>query len=157
MKIGKSSLVVAIVFTTMIGDAVAEGLDDADIIAMREAAKSYADAWLTNDADTVMATFVEEPVLSPSGLGYLEGQDAARAFWFPADSPATKVTAFELTEIEFSGSGNLGYARGTFRLAFEYAGSNYENHGKYVTILRKAPDGVWRITHHIWDDLPNGE
>ncbi|MCH8073739.1 MAG: DUF4440 domain-containing protein, partial [Proteobacteria bacterium] len=100
------------------------------------------------------ATFVDEPVLSPSGLPYLEGQNAARTFWFPVDAPPTRVTNFELTEIEVSGSGDLGYVRGTFHLGFEYDGSSYENRGKYVTILRKTPHGRWRITHHIWDDLP---
>ncbi len=147
-------MLVSIIVAVLSGIAVAEDLNDADLNAIREAARSYADAWLTNDADNVMETFVDEPVLSPSGLPYLEGQKAARAFWFPADSPSTKVTDFELMEIEVSGSGDLGYVRGTFRLAFEYDDSDYENHGKYVTILRKSPDGEWRITHHIWDDFP---
>jgi ketosteroid isomerase-like protein len=60
-----------------------------------------------------------------------------------------------MTQIEASGSGNLGYVRGTFRLAFDYDGESYENQGKYVTILRKGPGGEWRITHHIWEDIPN--
>ncbi len=154
MIAAKSSITIGLLFALMFGHAVASELDDEDLSAMRAAARAYADAWLTNDADTVMATFVNEPVLSPSGLPYLEGQNAARAFWFPADSPSTEVTEFVLMEIEVSGSGNLGYVRGTFSLAFEYDGSSYENHGKYLTILRKAPDGLWRITHHIWDDLP---
>ena len=124
---------------------------------MRVAASAYSKAWLTNDADTIMATFVDQPVLSPSGLPYLEGQDEARAFWFPPDSPAATVTGFDMNQIEVSGSGNLGYVRGTFRLAFEYDGESYENHGKYVTILRKGPDGVWLITHHIWDDFPQAD
>lgn len=132
----------------------AQDLDDADLKAMRDAANSYAEAWLTNDADAVMATFVDEPVLSPSGLPYLEGQDAARKFWFPADSPPTTVTEFVMLELEASGSGNLGFVRGTFRLAFEYDDASHENSGKFVTILRRSPDGVWRITHHIWDDFP---
>ena len=152
MKFTCNTLLVAVLIASHVGTAVAQDLNDADLNAMRAAAESYADAWLTSDADTVMATFVDEPVLSPSQLPYLEGQDAARAFWFPADSPPTKVSEFTMTEIEASGSGNLGYVRGTFRLAFEYDGSNYENHGKYVTILRKSQDGEWRITHHIWDD-----
>lgn len=154
MIAAKTSFTVGLLIAVLSGNAVAEELAEADLKAMRDAARSYADAWLTNDADTVMATFVDEPVLSPSGLPYLEGQDAARNFWFPVDSPTTKVTEFELTEIEITGSGNLGYVRGTFSLAFEYDGSSYENHGKYVTILRKATDEQWRITHHIWDDLP---
>jgi len=157
MYISRHSMMIGIVGAALFGNAFAEGLGDADLQAMRDAAKMYADAWLTNDADTVMSTFVAEPVLSPSGLPYLQGQEAARAFWFPADSPPTTVTEFDLTEIEVSGSGQLGYVRGTFRLVFEYDGSSYENHGKYVTILKKEPDGLWRITHHIWDDLPQDD
>ena len=157
MIAAKSSITIGLLFALTFGHAVACELADEDLSAMRTAARAYADAWLTNDADTVMATFVNEPVLSPSGLPYLEGQNAARAFWFPADSPSTEVTEFKLMEIEVSGSGNLGYVRGTFSIAFEYDGSSYENHGKYVTLLRKAPDGLWRITHHIWDDLPQND
>ena len=153
MKLFGFSLIVAIGGAIAFGNATAEELDDADLSAMRGAAKAYAEAWLTNDADTVMSTFVDEPVLSPSGLPYLEGQQAARDFWFPADSPPTIVSVFDLTEIEVSGSGTLGYVRGTFRLAFEYDGKSYENQGKYVSILRKTQHGQWRITHHIWDDL----
>ena len=157
MTITKSSFLIAVIGLALFSNAFAEDLDNADLGRMRDAARSYADAWLTNDADTVMATFVDEPVLSPSGLPFLEGQDAARAFWFPADSPPAKVTNFDLTEIEAAGSGDLGYVRGTFRLGFEYDGGSYENLGKYVTILKKAPDGLWRITHHIWDDLPKDD
>ena len=157
MTVTKLALFAGIVAGVFINTAVAQELDAANLQAMRTAAASYAAAWLTNDAETVMATFVDEPVLSPSQLPYLEGQDAARAFWFPPDSPPTRVTEFTMDELEASGSGNLGYVRGTFRLAFEYAGSSYENHGKYVTILRKLADGEWRITHHIWDDFPRGD
>ena len=157
MTITKSSFLIAVIGITLFSNAFAEDLDDADLERMREAARSYADAWLTNDADTVMATFVDELVLSPSGLPYLEGQNAAREFWFPAGVPPTRVTNFELTEIEVSGSGDLGYVRSTFRLGFEYDGSSYENRGKYVTILRKTPHGLWRITHHMWDDLPEDD
>ena len=154
MKYARLLISIAILPGAFVGNACGQELDGANLKAMRAAARSYADAWLTNDANSVMATFVDDPVLSPSGLPYLEGQEAARAFWFPTDSPATKVTAFDLTELEVSGSGNLGYVRGTFRLAFEYDGGSYVNFGKYVTILRKTRTDRWQITHHIWDDLP---
>ena len=126
----------------------------ADKVAMRKAAAAYAAAWLSNDADEIMATFVAEPVLSPSGLAYREGQAAARQFWFPENSPPTKVTRFELQELESDGSGDLGFVRGTFTLAFDYDGQSYVNHGKYVSLLRRQPGGQWLITHHIWDDFP---
>ena len=154
MSFYHSLFIVGIVVVTSTCTAMAQEAGQADLNAMRIAAKAYADAWLTNDADTVMATFVDDPVLSPSGLPYVEGQKAARHFWFPPDSPPTKVTEFELSEIESAASGNLGYVRGTFHLAFEYDGASYQNQGKYLTILSKDADGTWRISHHIWDDLP---
>ena len=153
----KTFLIVGIAYAASTFTAMAQDVDAADLNAMRSAAKSYADAWLTNDADTVMARFVDEPVLSPSGLPYVEGREAARAFWFSPMSPPTRVTDFELFESESSASGNLGYVRGTFRLVFEYDGESFENQGKYVTILRKGADGTWRISHHIWDDLPQAD
>jgi ketosteroid isomerase-like protein len=149
------------VLSCLVFAASAAGLaadtSDADTGAMRKAAAMYATAWLTNDADTVMATFVPEPVLSPSGLDYRVGQDAAREFWFPQDAPPTLVTRFAMRELEADVSGRLGFVRGTFTLAFDYDGNSYENHGKYVSILRQQDDGQWLITHHIWDDFPRAD
>lgn len=157
MYISRMLAMACIVSVLSLADTAAAELHAADLESMRQAAHAYSRAWLTNDADAVMATFVDEPVLSPSGLPYREGQEEARAFWFPPDSPATRVTEFDMKQLEASGSGNLGYVRGTFRLAFEYDGKSYENHGKFVTILRKGREGTWRITHHIWDDFPRAE
>ena len=152
------TIIIAFIVSAMASNfAAGQDAEIDELNAMRSAARAYADAWLTNDADTVMATFVAEPVLSPSGLPYVDGQEAARRFWFPTDAPPTTVTDFALNEIEFSLSGDLGYVRGTFRLAFEYDGGSYENQGKYLTLLRKLPDGEWRITHHFWDDLPRAD
>jgi len=154
----KMRLVLVICFA-LFQSSLSIGADqaDAELQAMRAAANSYSAAWLSGDADAVMATFVDEPVLSPSGLPYLEGRQAARDFWFPADSPSTTVTRFEIEELEAARSGDLGYVRGTFVLAFNYAGMSYENRGKYVSLLGKQPDGSWLITHHLWDDFPRQE
>lgn len=132
-------------------------LDGAEREAMLAAARAYAAAWLTNDPEQVMATFVAEPVLSPSGLPYREGQRAARDFWWPAGSPPAVITEFTMEELESGGSGDLGFVRGTFRLAFEYDGETYTNQGKYVTLLGRSDDGEWLISHHIWDDYPQGD
>ncbi len=128
-----------------------------DLTEMKNAARAYSEAWLTNDPEAVMATFVSDPVLSPSGLPFLEGQAAARGFWWPEGSPPTIVTQFDYEELEASGSGNIGYVRGVYALAFEYDGSKYTNVGKFIHILKRVPGGEWRISHHFWNDLPNNE
>ena len=66
MTLTKASITVSILLAILIDIAMAEELDDANLSAMGAAARSYANAWLSNDADAVMATFVDEPVLSPS-------------------------------------------------------------------------------------------
>ena len=104
-----------------------------------------------------MATFVAEPVLSPSGLPFLEGQAAARGFWWPDGSPPTTVTEFEYEELEARGSGDIGFVRGTYNLRFDYNGNTYSNAGKFVHLLKRTPKGTWRISHHFWNDLPSDE
>lgn len=153
MKIRTSPALLCCVLLSTSPILPAAELDNADLQSMREASRAYASAWLSNDSEMVMATFVAEPILSPSGLEYLEGQQAARDFWFPAGAPATLVTRFDTEELEIDGSGDLGFVRGTFTLAFDYDGASYENRGKFVSILRKQADGEWLITHHLWDDF----
>lgn len=118
------------------------------------ASAAYMKAWLANDPDAVMATFVDEPVLSPSGRPFLEGRQAARGFWWPEDSPPTEVSRFDYDELEARVSGELGYVRGTFTLVFRYDGETYTNRGTYLHILRRIPAKGWRISHHFWNDLP---
>jgi ketosteroid isomerase-like protein len=125
-----------------------------DLETMRSASRAYMEAWLSNDPEAVMATFEPEPVLSPSGLPFLEGQEAARGFWWPEGSPPTTVTTFDYRQLEARASGDIGYVRGTHTLVFEYAGKTYTNRGKYLHILHRNPEKEWRISHHFWDDFP---
>ncbi len=32
------------------------------------------------------------------------------------------------------------------------AAKTYGHPGTYLNVLRKLPDGSWRISHHMWDD-----
>ena len=138
---------------------VACGSDPAGIASEQDqslsaASTAYMKAWLANDPEAVMATFVDEPVLSLSGRPFLEGQQAARGFWWPEGSPPTTVSQFDYEELEARASGDLGYVRGTFTLVFQYDGETYTNRGTYLHILRRTPLKGWRISHHFWNDLP---
>ena len=133
------------------------GLASEELEEVRRSSSRYFDAWLSNDPEVVMQTFVSDPVLAPSGMPYLEGEAAARAFWWPAGSPPSTVTAFEHEELEAAGAGDLGYVRGTYTLVFEWDGTTYTNRGKYLHMLRRVPGEGWRISHHFWNDLPSEE
>ncbi len=69
-------------------------LSSADVESVMQADRAYATAWLANNPESVMATLTEDAVLVPSGILALEGADAIREFWWPADSPPTTVIEF---------------------------------------------------------------
>ncbi len=130
------------------------GGDPVDLDLIRAADWAYANAWLSNEPERVMATLTEDAVLAPSNLGVIEGVDAIREFWWPADAAPTTVTDFTLSQVEAGGSGNMGFVRGSFSLDFAYDGTAYSNQGEYLSLFRKGPDGSWRISHRMWNDHP---
>ncbi len=129
-------------------------LTEQELDAIRRASGAYVQAWLANDAEAVMATFVPEPVPSPPRMPVLEGQEAAQSFWWPEGSAPTTVTRFETEVAEVGGSGHVGFVRGTFVLEFEYEGASYTNLGTYLHLLEETQDAGWRISHHFWNDFP---
>jgi ketosteroid isomerase-like protein len=128
------------------------GLSDDERAAVMAADRAYADAWLANDADSVMATLSQDAVIIPSGMDPIEGQERIRDFWFSPDSPPTTVRKYELVQAEVEGSADLAYARGSFTLAFDYDGESYEGEGTYLSLLRRDESGVWRIARRTWND-----
>jgi uncharacterized protein (TIGR02246 family) len=131
-----------------------EPISSAELEKVRAADQTYATAWLTNDSEQVMATLTADAVLLPSGMPAIEGTEKIRQFWWPEDSPPTKVTEFTLVQQEVDGYGDIGFVRGSFSLGFEYDGDTYSNRGDYLSLLRRGSDGSWRISHHMWNDQP---
>jgi ketosteroid isomerase-like protein len=121
--------------------------------AVRAADRAYAEAWLANDRERVMATLTSDAVIMPSGIPALQGHPAIGGFWWPPDSPATRVTEFTLRQSEADGHGDLAFVRGEFTLRFNYDGKDYANRGDYLSLLRQQPDRSWKITHRTWNDL----
>ena len=126
---------------------------DAHTAGIRRACDAYVSAWRANDRSAVMATLTEDAVLLPAhGRPAVSGRAAIERMWWPSDAPPSTVDAFRATIVEASAQGDLGFARGEFDLSFTYAGSKTEQHGTYLMILRRGPNGVWRISHRMWDD-----
>ncbi|RPH69151.1 MAG: SgcJ/EcaC family oxidoreductase [Myxococcaceae bacterium] len=127
--------------------------------ALREVHEAYRRAWLASDTEGVMRLFAPDAVLMPHhGLAPVVGAEAIRAFWF-APGPATVITRLDLELDELSVQDATGLVRGRSHVEWTVEkGSTLErwaNAGTFLTVLRRGPDGAWRITHHMWDDPPN--
>ncbi|MCI0353097.1 MAG: nuclear transport factor 2 family protein [Acidobacteriales bacterium] len=128
-----------------------------DVAAIEAVHQAYRQAWLRNDKNGVLKLFAENAVIMPHhGDEPRVGMKAIEAFWFPPGGALLKITEFELKTDEIGGSGCLAYRRGHFSLAWTTAVNGTtkttSNAGTYLDILRKQPDGSWKITHHMWDD-----
>jgi len=129
-------------------------LSSAEIQAIKAASQTYGAGWLSNDPERVMATLTDDAVIVPSGMLPIKGQKAIREFWWPEGSPPTVVTQFAVTDDEVGGDGDFGFVRGTFALSFEYDGTGYSGGGTYISLMKRLPDGTWRISHRSWSDTP---
>jgi len=132
---------------------------EADVHALRAVHAAYRRAWLANDAEGVMRLFAPDAVLMPHhGLSPVVGSEEIRAFWF-APGPATTITRLDLELDEVSVRDDTGLVAGRSQVEWtiEKTGTTerWANAGTFLTVLRRGPDGAWRITHHMWDDPPN--
>jgi ketosteroid isomerase-like protein len=118
---------------------------------------AYRDAWLAGDPRAVMATLVKEAVLLPSGLEPVVGEEAIRAFWWPAGGPPTKVSAMELELQGVAGNSDLAHAWGSGSLTFAYQQDGQEHvvsvRSTFLNVLEKQGDGQWKTVCRMWSDL----
>jgi uncharacterized protein (TIGR02246 family) len=125
--------------------------------AASAATLAYRDAWLSNAPEKVMATLTRDAVLLPSGMEPISGAAAIRAFWWPADGPATTITAMEQTIDEITGEGDLAIVRGHGSLTFTMRQDGRETtrtqRSTFLNVVRRQADGSWKITHRMWSDL----
>ncbi len=135
------------------------GLSPAETARIREVHGAYRAAWLANDEARVLALFTADAVLLPHhGVEPVVGEAAIRAFWFPKGAAPTTVTELEQPIDEIGGSCDVAYIRGHSRVAWITGlgkdAKAASNAGTFLTLLRRQPDGSWKITHQMWDDPP---
>lgn len=133
-------------------------LSAADVAKVRAVSEAYAAAWLSNDPQAVLKLFSDDAVLIPQGSRPVVGIEAVKNFWWPAGGGHTTIKSFDVTTDEVGGEGDVAYVRGSYQFSFSYEdkGKTTEltNTGNYMMIMRRGPDGSWRISHRMWGDLP---
>lgn len=137
----------------------ADGLTPGDERAIRATIEAYRTAWLANDPKAVLKTFTDDAVLLPAhGSPAVEGITAIEKYWFTSGGPPTTITELNITVDHVEGTGTLAFARGLDRVGWTVteAGATHRHFhpGTYLNVMKKLPDGSWRIQAHMWDDGP---
>ena len=118
--------------------------------------KEFAAAVNTKDFPRLMATYTDDAVVMPPNGPAITGKVKIEAFWKEIIDQGMRVES--LTSTGAGGSGAWGHDSGIVELRFAPAyGSPVMDTIKYVTVLQRGTDGVWRISRDIWNsDLPAG-
>ena len=151
------TLLVGVLVTTA---SAKECLLETDRDAIRGVHEAYRIAWLANDSEAVRLNFTEDAVLLPHhGLAPVEGMAAIKQFWWPADAKPTTVTRFEASYDEIGGCGSIAFVLGRSHVEWTVTengqAEKFSNSGTFLTLMRKLPNGTWKMTHQMWDDPPN--
>jgi len=130
---------------------------DAEVGRLKAVNNAYQAAWLAGDSAAVLRLFAPGAVLLPHhGDPPIVGLDAIRAFWWPPNTAPTTITTLDITTDGADVDGHVGTLWGRFALAFSFEAEGRlrsgSNAGTYLMVLRRRPDGGWRITHRMWDD-----
>lgn len=134
-----------------------EPLAEEDRASVQSLAGAYTAAWLRGETGAILDLFTEDAVLIPHhGVPAVEGKAAIRNFFWPPESPPTRVTQFTLAPREISGHSQLALVRGRFSSSFSFDSpegpKSFSNEGNFLLLARRELDGTWRIARYMWND-----
>ena len=134
-------------------------LTAADVKAIKTTIEAYRTAWLANDRDGVLKTFTSDAIVLPAhGAPAVIGITEIEKYWFAPGGPPTTITKLDITVDQVSGNQTLAFARGLDTVGWtvtqDRTTRRHSHPGTYLNVMKKLPDGSWRIQVHMWDDGP---
>lgn len=157
MKKYRLLALLAVLLSFRIIAAATSSLSPADVEAIKQVHRQYEATWLKGDADGVRSLFTDDCVLFPPHADTPKiGKQGMNAFWFPPDAPPTQVTKLVVTPRDIGGDSQIAYVWGTDEVAWTIVDkgkrTTSSHAGTFLNVLKKQPDGSWKISHHMWDD-----
>jgi len=157
MNICTSGPLLAVLLVSPFAQLASNSLSAEDLAKIKQVHKKYEEAWLKGDANGVRVLFTADCVLlPPHGDKPRIGQKGLNEFWFPPDAPPIQVTKLVVTPQNIGGDGNMAYAWGTDEVEWtstqDGKTTTSSHKGMFLNVLRKQPNGEWKLSHHTWDD-----
>jgi ketosteroid isomerase-like protein len=107
----------------------------------------------THDVDKVVSYYSADAiVMAPNAASATTSEDRRKA-WLNVASP-TMTISWKANKVEMARSGEMAVVCGT------YDGTSTDSkvpsdHGKYMELFKKQPNGDWKCTLDIWNsDMP---
>jgi uncharacterized protein (TIGR02246 family) len=131
---------------------------DADLRAIREIHERDIAAVNAGDVETLVSLMTDDIVLLPPGQPPLVGKESARAM---IEADLEQGRDFEIVEYvqdweEVQVVGDYAFEWGTFNSAVQAkaGGETIRQSNNVIRILRRQPDGSWKVCRAIWNTAP---
>lgn len=127
----------------------------ADESAIKNLDAQWSQAAASNDVHAAVSYYADNASVLPPNAAIADSGPAIQAVWDSLLGPGNSVS-WQPTKVQVSRSGDLAYAIGTYQLTSkDTRGNSTEDHGKYVEVWNKQPDGKWKVVADIFNsDLP---
>src|SRR5262245_44669826 len=129
----------------------------ADEAAIRETDMAWAKAGgEAKNAEAHLAYYTDDAILLPPNEPLATGKESVRKVITDLYAIPGMSVKWQPVRVEVSKSGDIGYSQGTYELTMnDPAGKPIMDHGKYVEVWKKQPDGKWKCAVDTFNsDVP---
>jgi ketosteroid isomerase-like protein len=119
----------------------------AEEAAVREADGAWLKALDARQLDDAVSFYAGDASVLGPNVPVMTGKDAIRKFWSDEFAPTVALRLrCQTFKVEAARSGDLGYGQGTYEATYnDSKGNPVKDHGKYVVVWKKQPDGKWKV------------
>ena len=116
-----------------------------------EISQARAKAFNEGNAAAIAIHFTEDALLMAPGKPAASGKASVQTYYQSIFDEYSTQLESHYEEVEVSG--NLAYGRGFAKVTLvpKKGGAPLVSTAKYLNILKKQPDGMWKTTHDIWN------
>ncbi len=133
--------------------------DTKDLAAIEKLHQKEQEASLKNDFKTLRSLIDDNAVVMPNGQDIVEGKDALDASFQTMKAAMSDyvVLKYKMDFQEIKVLGNYAYEWGTITGASRKKGSDevYNTSYKIMRILKKEPNGEWKVYRSMWNSDPD--
>ena len=125
---------------------------EAEAAAIRAAEDEALEIAQAKDAERWASVYADDARVFPPNALLVTGKEAIRTLFAELfASPGFEID-WEVTRVEVSRAGDLGYVVGTHKVTVNDAeGNPVTDRGKWIAIWKKQADGTWKCIEDIWN------
>ncbi|MCX6000193.1 MAG: SgcJ/EcaC family oxidoreductase [Chloroflexi bacterium] len=123
-----------------------------DDSVIRAITKTFVAAYNRKDAVAAAQVYADDAKVLPPNMPLVSGKPAIQSFWKMAMETGMHLN---LEAVDLVVDGSTAYERGVATMTTQTGtGVPRTSKGKYVTVMRRQPDGSWKLVLDIWNSDP---